>query len=213
MHGLEWRPGKGLFAVQVEWTEAAKSAIQADEYRYISPVFTYAPKTGEVISLYNAALTNVPALDGMESAVAHSLQPADDALKEMSAQLEALKASILCKDEAHESLKRRIEADEVERIVDGYVGTGKLCPAERDAALTLARHDITAVQKILDARPSFFVMQSDECNTAHHAGAHGKYPANLNPDDVRICELTGRSPEEFAALKVKYSTDDNPFHI
>jgi phage I-like protein len=62
---LEWREGKGLFAVDVQWTERASRMIGAGEYRYISPVFTFNPDTGAVASLVNAAITNNPALDGL----------------------------------------------------------------------------------------------------------------------------------------------------
>lgn len=62
---LEWRPGDGLYATDVEWTAAAAQAIQAKEYRYISPVLTFNPKTGEVTGLLMAALVNYPALDGL----------------------------------------------------------------------------------------------------------------------------------------------------
>lgn len=66
---LEWRES-GLFAVDVEWTERASQMIQAGEYRYISPVFTYDKKTGAIKRLLNAALTNNPALDGMDAVAA-----------------------------------------------------------------------------------------------------------------------------------------------
>lgn len=65
---LEWREGEGLFAVDVEWTEAAATAIAAGEYRFISPVFLY-DTDGRVTTLINAALTNTPALDGMDEAM------------------------------------------------------------------------------------------------------------------------------------------------
>lgn len=58
---LEWREGDGLYAV-VDWTAAAAAAIEAREYLYISPVFTYT-KTGRVLQLLHVALTNTPALD------------------------------------------------------------------------------------------------------------------------------------------------------
>lgn len=66
---LEWREGSGLWAVDVEWTEAAAAMIDAKEYQYISPVFSYNKKTGAVTGLLNAALTNNPALDGMSEVV------------------------------------------------------------------------------------------------------------------------------------------------
>lgn len=65
---LEWRDGEGLFAVDVEWTETAASMIAQGEYRFISPVFTY-DKAGRVQQLLHAALTNTPALDGMDEAL------------------------------------------------------------------------------------------------------------------------------------------------
>lgn len=67
---LEWRDS-GLYAVDVEWTERATDMIEGGEYRYISPVFTYDKKTGAIKSLLNAALTNNPALDGMDAVAAN----------------------------------------------------------------------------------------------------------------------------------------------
>lgn len=63
--GLEWRDGQGLFGT-VELTARAAAAIAAGEYRYVSPVFSYDRRTGDVLDLQMAALTNHPAIDGME---------------------------------------------------------------------------------------------------------------------------------------------------
>ena len=62
---LEWRDGEGLFAT-VDWTAAAAKYIEAEEYRYISPVFSY-DKSGRVTGILHAALTNTPALDDMDA--------------------------------------------------------------------------------------------------------------------------------------------------
>ncbi|MDN0117575.1 phage protease [Yersinia frederiksenii] len=62
---LEWRGNDGLFAVDVEWTDAAAEMILAGEYRFISPVFNYS-KSGHVLQILHAALTNTPALDDMD---------------------------------------------------------------------------------------------------------------------------------------------------
>jgi phage I-like protein len=67
---LEWRDGAGLYATDVEWTAKAKAHIEAGEYKFISPVFGYDPKTGEVLRQEMAALTNTPALDGMDAVAA-----------------------------------------------------------------------------------------------------------------------------------------------
>lgn len=55
----------GLFAT-VEWTARAKQHIAAHEYKYISPVFAHDKDTGVITKIINAALTNNPAIDGME---------------------------------------------------------------------------------------------------------------------------------------------------
>lgn len=63
---VEWREGEGLWAIGVDWTDNAAAMIAAGEYKFISPVFLYNNK-GEVTQLLHAALTNTPALDGMDA--------------------------------------------------------------------------------------------------------------------------------------------------
>ncbi|URI06633.1 phage protease [Aquincola tertiaricarbonis] len=63
-----WRDGEGLFGA-VDWTPRAKAAIAADEYRYMSPVIAYA-EDGTVAGVSLAAITNYPALTGMDQVVA-----------------------------------------------------------------------------------------------------------------------------------------------
>lgn len=52
----------GSIRARVEWTERARAAIEAREYRYLSPVFTH-DAAGVVGAIINATLTNSPALD------------------------------------------------------------------------------------------------------------------------------------------------------
>lgn len=47
---------------RVEWTARAADSIVAREYRYVSPVFQFDPKTGSVTRLLRAGLTNNPNL-------------------------------------------------------------------------------------------------------------------------------------------------------
>jgi len=71
---LEWREGAGLYATGVEWTAKARAHIEAGEYKFISPVFSYDKNTGEVLQMEMAALTNNPALDGMAAVAALAQQ-------------------------------------------------------------------------------------------------------------------------------------------
>jgi len=67
---LEYVPGEGLFAANVNWTPKAAKHIADKEYRYVSAVFSYDKKTGRPINFMHAALTNDPALDGMKAIAA-----------------------------------------------------------------------------------------------------------------------------------------------
>lgn len=62
----------GLYAVDVEWTAAAASMIAAKQYRYISPVFPYDKRSGRVLAVAHAALTNFAGLDGLTDLAAMS---------------------------------------------------------------------------------------------------------------------------------------------
>jgi len=65
MRDLRWIDGKGLHAV-AELTARAKGFIDSKEILYISPVFEYSKDTGTVLAIHMAALTNTPALHGMD---------------------------------------------------------------------------------------------------------------------------------------------------
>lgn len=69
MKSFTWRAGQGLFAA-VEWTERAKAAIDAGEYRFISPVIQFEKASGRVVNVINAALVNLPAIVGMQAVMA-----------------------------------------------------------------------------------------------------------------------------------------------
>lgn len=63
---LEWREGQGLFG-KVKLTTRAAQYVADNEYLYFSPVFLYHPTTGHVLDVQMGALTNNPAIDGMEA--------------------------------------------------------------------------------------------------------------------------------------------------
>ncbi|WP_051543178.1 phage protease [Thiothrix lacustris] len=67
----------GLY-VEVQWTESAKAMIKAQEYRFISPVFTYDEISGQVLKVLHAALTNYPALTGLRPVTARHTTPTQE---------------------------------------------------------------------------------------------------------------------------------------
>jgi len=66
MRELMWREGEGLFA-RAELTASARKAIEEKEYLYFSPVFAYDGKTGQVTEIQMGAITNTPAVHGMNA--------------------------------------------------------------------------------------------------------------------------------------------------
>lgn len=71
IQALTFVAGKGLWA-KVEWTQTATAYIAEQAYKFISPVFTV-DKSGNVKKLLMAALTNTPALDGMNAVALSTL--------------------------------------------------------------------------------------------------------------------------------------------
>ena len=93
---MEWREGDGLYVIDARWTARATAMIKAQEYRFISPVFTY-DKTGKVVDVLHAALTNNPALDGLTelaaaSCVLHGTATAADIAKAACAYQDSMAA-------------------------------------------------------------------------------------------------------------------------
>lgn len=71
----EVREGE-LWASQVSWTPQAKQMLLDREYRYISPAFDHS-EDGEIHTLRNVALTNIPALHDLEPLMASWASDAD----------------------------------------------------------------------------------------------------------------------------------------
>ena len=66
MHALRWLPERGLFA-EVELTARARQLVESGEYRYFSPVFEYDRASGAIKRVVMGALTNNPAIAGMQA--------------------------------------------------------------------------------------------------------------------------------------------------
>jgi phage I-like protein len=68
---LEVRNGE-LWATSVKWTPRGHAALEDGEWRYYSPLFEYDEETRRVRKLINVAITNTPALYGVNALVAAS---------------------------------------------------------------------------------------------------------------------------------------------
>lgn len=106
---FEYVDSVGLCSSEWKWTAKAAGHIEAEEYRFLSPVILYL-KTGEVVGLLNAALTNTPSLDVLPdvllaaaSQIFHVQQPEESTVDE-----EQLVALGLSKDATKEQVMAKI---------------------------------------------------------------------------------------------------------
>ncbi|HRP26516.1 phage protease [Thauera sp.] len=229
---MEWRDGEGLFATDVEWTDKAAQMIQSGEYRYLSPVLDYDRETGVITRLVSAALTNTPALDGMEEVAALSLTTDTRGSSEVreytntaTAQIEALvrssrEALEALKQKTDEALKaqsevstlrQEIEAARIEATIEDALNGARLLPGQVEAARRLGKVDFEALSQLLDRPPlvpALLGMQTDRMR------GDGKTPGKavqtaLSREEKHLCALTGRKPEEFAELKRRFAAEDS----
>jgi phage I-like protein len=254
---LAWREGDGLYATDVTWTERARAMLQADEYRYLSPVFPYA-EDGAVLDVLGAALTNDPGLDSLpeislqaaaraalrgsppqhgteESPVNEALlkllglsagaseedvQKAVAALKakadqadEKDGEIAALKqkaetaAAATPDPEKYVSVKvvedlrgeiaalRKTQVDgEVDGLVSGALGEGRLLPAQEQWARELGGKDVAALRKYLETAQPIAALAGSQTKGKTPAGGGDK---KLTDEQVAMCRRMGISEDEF----------------
>jgi len=175
---LQWR-GDGLYAVDPRWTERAAAAIAAGEYRYLSPVFRYDPKTGEVLELLHVALTNNPAIDGMAelaAATAESFQPEEPSpmfeaiLKALGLQPDATEEEALAALTALQDRVTELEAQAETAAASGNPDPARFAPVE-------ALHDLQSQVAALTAQ----VREREVDDLIAAARENGKLTSALEP--------------------------------
>ncbi|MCL1860688.1 MAG: phage protease [Proteobacteria bacterium] len=206
---LEWRD-TGLYATGVKWTARARQMIAAREYRYISAVFHYLPRTGEVLDIVSVALTNTPALDGLEAlAAARKLTPQpplEDAEMADEKELAALTSE-------RDSLKTSVAALTAERNA-AVAELAVLKAKEAEAALTAEKAERTkllediapalrcAVESLPLASLKEYVEKAGSLGLLNRqTGKEKPATAALTQEEADLCEKFGVSRDEFAASR------------
>jgi phage I-like protein len=116
--GKEMRVQDGRVQALIDWTDAAKAAIEAKEAMYLSPVFDYDESTGRVIQIVCAGLTNLPNLH-LAPLTKHSMgKPMDDIVERICYVLNLPMTSTPDEIKTH-----------LERVVS-YLGQGGAASAE-----------------------------------------------------------------------------------
>ena len=164
-HEMDFR-ADGLWAINVRWTETAKRRIAEKEYRYVSAVFAYDKKTGAVADVISIALTNTPALDGLQSLAALSkfqdlpqdlntgdLPMSEKDLAALAVERDTLKTNVASLTAENGTLKTDIVALSVERdALKAKVETIETAQAAAALATEKTKHGELITAALTDGR-------------------------------------------------------------
>ncbi|HUU84623.1 MAG TPA: phage protease [Phycisphaerae bacterium] len=156
---LEAVPGHGIVA-SVKWTEPAARQLADRQYRYLSPVAVVRRSDRKLVALHSVALTNKPAIVGMEAIVARADGPTDgdDAVGVLRQRL-ALEADCSDRDVLVAATRRLtvLEEESRQREADQRVASaaavGKLAPAQHQWAQQLCLRDEALFDEWLRTAP------------------------------------------------------------
>ena len=216
----------GIWATELEWSEAAKQFIESKQYRYISPVICFDdrdPHTDTWIgcSLHSVALTNTPYFrDDLEPIINSRYnannkhkQPAEaGAKKETNMTLEEQIAALTQEKTAQAAkiaeLETQIAASNAAsaeiattRMVDDAIAAKKLLPAQKEVGLIIAKQGREAFDKFIavNVLPDLGKVENVP-GTDNPAASDMKYEDLLN-DPAKMEALKKESPQQFEALR------------
>ncbi|WP_199031722.1 phage protease [Ralstonia sp. ASV6] len=226
---LEWREGKGLYATNIAWVDDAAQLIAQKKYRYISAVFFYSPVTGEVLEILSVALTNTPALDGLEAVAAlarkqfnfregefdmsqqeiAALTTERDGLKSQLAALtkdrDGLAQQVVALTQDRDALKARVDGIEKEKAEAALAAERKQHGDLLQAALTDGR--LTPAQKpwaekqSLAALTEYLDASKPLALLDKQTEGSGDGKHSLTKDELAMCTRMGVTPEQYIAAK------------
>lgn len=230
---LEWREGKGLYALNISWVGDTAELIVGKKYRYLSAVFLYAAGTGEVLEILSVALTNTPALDGLEAladlARKHSVfsteEEADMAdenqVAALTSERDGLKTQLAALTTERDNMKTQVAALTAERDAQ----QAKLDAIEQEKAAAAlasekAKHaDLLAAAlndgRLTPAQQPWAEKQSLAALTEYldatdplailkkQSGGGADGNHGLTKEELDMCKRMGVTPEDFAKTKGK----------
>lgn len=153
---LELRDGD-LWAANVRWNPPAVEHFANGEYRYFSPLFDYERGSLRITNLINNALTNTPAMDGIEALIAASATTGDgtmneEEIKKLQAKVAALETSVSDKDRQIATLQGQTATAALATTV-GLAATAKDVEVQ-SAVVGLARFQATVLEVLEKKDPA-----------------------------------------------------------
>jgi phage I-like protein len=228
-HSTHWQGGKAAgwlaqFQVEergvtaaIEFTPAGQAAVDAREYRYLSPAFL---SEGErILRLLSVALVNdpniadLPALNKKQqqgggpmdlqaqlNAMRSDKEKAEAEVARLAGQLKARETELLTEVN---SLKTELAARDqkaaeavVAATVEKAIKDGKLAPAQKDSAIALGLNSRQALESLIANSPL-------DLKLLEQAQAKGKGDGGPELDEVelQVCRQMGVNPDEFKKTK------------
>lgn len=214
----------GVHATAVEWTEEAKELIRSKKYAYISPVLIFDdhdPHDDSWIgcSLHSVALTNTPYFRSdlepiINSRYANHLPAQAGAnKKEINMSLEEQIAALTADKQAQAAKINTLEAElaaknadlakiETEKLVDDAITAKKILPAQRQAALFMARQGKEVFDTFVAATAVTDITQTQSIpETAETSSDPKKEYQELMRNPAKAEKMKKETPEQFKALR------------
>ena len=148
---FRWEEGKGV-VLDIEWTQAGKSAIEGKDYSYFSPSFVRDPKTGKPAGLYQKSiggLVNEPAFQALESIAAKEADDPETPTKKPNME-ELVDAGLITTAEAKADNVGSIVAGKVKDILE-QLDASKKEVANANAANKRANDEIKELKDKIEA--------------------------------------------------------------
>lgn len=190
--------GRGLLGL-VEWNDKAREMIRAGEYRFLSPVLVVDKASRRATALHSAALTNKPAIPGMERLAASEnspKEPAPDAERTDAGKDAAAPALVPNKDtEIAVAVRTQLGLDQ---DADAATVLAAMVDRSRVEILAAKERELTALRtKIEDAEFTIAIAPFEKLNLANpRDAADRKVLRKLFAEDRESFEavLTARRP-------------------
>ena len=196
--GLEVR-SDGLWAVDVSWTDRAVELLRSGEYKYFSPVIFWTDEDfSDVAALGPVALTNDPAMRGVQPLAASRVLPAEDGSQDH----EAVPHKLLDDLQVEVStLRKQIMARDADAFVEGGMRSGKILDSTsmdwRDDYLRDAKQTQQRLERVPVLRPPGRILKLD----ARGEPLSGSRVDRLYSRDSETYRRLGIEPEDLEAFE------------
>lgn len=181
----------GLWA-KVEWTDRGREYVESREYRYISPVVLVDNETLQGIQLLSAALTNNPAIDGMQPVAAKESETGGDNMEFLTKLAELL------------GLSPEATEEEVLSAIQGMIHHEEEVPEELAEVLELEEGEMT----IAEAKKKIYAMKAGSVSAGELAKVTLQVAEMRAEKTVEVAMSEGKIVPAQKAWAVKMATKD-----